>query len=362
MRMLFLFLFISTMSWADDCELGLNPSSSFNDLFDVAERIPPPPAPACIKDVSLAFNNIKKQVTPIALWTNTVFHRKSYRQLLKTRFGLDNHIQGIVRVPGTSTFVLSGGDRYVKEANLFIVNVASSDGKAMLQKNFQKDNARDASLVDGFDQKLDIGTTAYWHAGGLAIVDKILAVPIENPKTKTSKIMFYDMTDSAHPKKLATEIIRPNSTTGTVLFYRKPDGKLVVGGSVNGTMEFFETKTADINEGFQPGSKTIQTTAKGQGTDIIRQCDGKLFIMDFNNTSSFAPIFYGKNYVRLLELDMDTGKTKQIARREFDTNRTCNFKAAGSHHITEDGKLAIYGSSFYRHFGGQQFKMCQFSE
>lgn len=348
MRFFILFFVYSTLAWSES-------EAPYPILTYPIHDI-------CVKDAQVSFKNIKKQVTPLALWTHDAFDRGSYRQLVKTRFGLDNHIQGIVRVPGTTNFILSGGDRYVKEANLFTANFASSAGKNILDKNFEGKSPSDASTKDGFSSRLNIGTSNYWHAGGLAIVGKTLAVPIENPKTKTSKIMFYDLTDPNRPRKLETEIIRSNSMTGTVLFFRNPEGRLIVGGSVDGKMEFFQSKSNDIKDGFQSESITIQTKATGQGTDIIQQCDGRLFIIDFNNTNSLAPIFYGKNYIRLFDLDIKTGTSKLISKRVLDTNRSCNFKAAGSHHVTEDGKLVIYGSSFYRHLGGKQFKVCQFSE
>ena len=127
-------------------------------------------------------------------------------------------------------------------------------------------------------------------------------------------------------------------------------------------MEFFISKSPDILDGFSEETKIINTPITGQGTDLVQQCDGKLFILDFDNSSSLAPILYGRNFVRLFSFDLKDGKTKLLSKRILDSHRSCNFKAAGSHMITDDGKLLLYGSSFYRHFAGKHFKLCQFSE
>ncbi len=320
-----------------------------------------PALAGCLPDVEKSFAQINEAVVPLSTWTNDVFKRGSYRQLLKTRFGLDNHIQGIVRVPGTSTFVLSGGDRYIKEANLFFINFNTQETSSALNKNFKGKNSKDASAADGFYLKLDIGSKDYWHAGGLAIIDRTLIVPVENPKTKMSKIIFFDLTDPAHPEKLAVEIIRTDSTTGSVLVYQTPEEKIMVVGNVDGRMEFFESQTKDIRDGFT-SKKIIGTEVQGQGTDIVHQCDGKLFIMDFNNTGKFAPIINGKDIVSLYQLDVEKGEATFITKRHLTSKGYCNFKAAGSHYVSEDGKLVLYGSSFYRNFSGKQFKLCQFSE
>jgi hypothetical protein len=319
-------------------------------------------AAACLKDVEASFLRVKDEVVPLSSWTHDVFDRGSYRQLIKTRLGLDNHIQGLVRVPGTTNFILSGADKYLKEASLFVAGFNTEDGAGLISKNFSNKKATDTPKEDGYISKLDIGTKEYWHAGGIAILDRILIVPIENHDTKASKIIFFDLTDPLRPEKLQVEIVRPHSTTGTVLIYRKANAKLIVGGSVDGLIEFYESKTADINDGFLPGSKILQTLANGQGTDIVQQCDGKTFIIDFNNSSKYAPIIWGKNNIRLFSLSSDLMETKLIHSRFMNTKRYCNFNAAGSHYITEAQKLTFYGSSFYRHSGGRQFKMCQFSE
>lgn len=316
----------------------------------------------CLPDVEKSFAAIKEEVVPLSTWTNDVFKRGSYRQLLKTRFGLDNHIQGIVRVPGTTAFVLSGGDRYIREASLFFINFRTEENAASaLTKNFIGKNPKDASPTDGFVLKLDIGSTDYWHAGGISILDHILVVPVENPKTKMSKIIFFDLSEPFLPRKIDTEIIRSDSTTGSVLVYKTAEEKIMVVGNVDGRMEFFEAKSQDIRDGFET-KKILMTESRGQGTDVIQQCDGKLYLMDFNNTGKFAPIINGKDIVSLYKLDPEKNLTTFVNKRHFVSKGYCNFKAAGSHYITEDSQLILYGSSFYRNFAGKQFKLCQFSE
>jgi hypothetical protein len=317
---------------------------------------------SCVKDVIASFSKIQNKVVPLSTWTQDVFEKGSYVQRLKTRMGLDNHLQGIVRIPGTSSFVLTGGDKYQKEASLFVAEFDSENQYGLLTQNFREKKASDTPIKDRYLTKLNIGSDNFWHAGGIGILDRLLVVPIENHSDGSSKIIFFDLSEPHSPKKLDIEIERDHSTTGSVLIYRNEFDKIIVGGSVDGNMEFYESRTNNIRDGFLPSSVLVETTANGQGTDIVQQCDGKLFIIDFRNTSKFAPIIWGKDYVRLYSLDFNKQETKLLSRRFFNTQKNCNFNAAGSHFVTESGKLTLYGSSFYRHSGGTRFKMCQFSE
>lgn len=318
---------------------------------------------SCVENVAQSFERLENKVTELSVWTDHQFDSGTYIQSLKTRWGLNTHIQGVIRIPGTTSFALTGGDIYFKKGSLFIVDFASQEGKELLEKNFQGKATDSAPAKDRFILNMETGSRKFWHAGGNGILDRILAIPVEDNKiTLSSRIVFYDLTDPEQPLKIPVEIDRTDSTTGSVLLFRDKDQKIVVGASVNGKIEFFRSKTKEIRDGFETETVKIDTQANGQGTHIIQQCDGKQFIIDFNNTSPLPPIIWGKDYVRLFSFDYEAGKVDLISTKHFKTNKFCNFKAAGSHFVTESGKLALYGTHFYRHGGGKRFKMCQFSE
>ncbi len=317
---------------------------------------------SCLQDVSGSFNNLDTEnVTSLALRTKNVFEEGTYVQTIRTRLGIDTHIQGIIRVPGTTSFILSGGDKYIKKGSLFFADFQSQNPQGKLTPNFIS-NIMANPTDDKFVSKIDVSNETHWHAGAIGLMERILAVPVEDKKLQSSKILFYDVTDPKDIKKLDVEIRRENSMTGSVLIFRNKNQKIVVGGSVRGRMEFYESATSEISDGFLPESRIIETDASGEGTHIVRQCDGKLFIMDFHNDSKLTPMIWGKNFARLFTFDDADFSVSLLSKRFFNTRRSCNFKAAGSPFITPQGELVIYGSSFFRKLGGERFKMCQFSE
>lgn len=319
---------------------------------------------SCLKDVEGSFNRIGENVTPLSVWTHDFISSNMYMQKLSNKIGLNTHFQGLVRIPGSSKFVMSGGDFYSRTGNLFVIDFASQEGKELLEKNFSDDDTKTASEEDKFIQNVIAGSKNSWHVGGLGIMENILAVPVENALAGSSVVDFYDLSNPENPVKLDISIIRPGFKTGSVIIFRNSENKIIVGANSDQLklMEFFQSKTTNIQDGFEEKTRAVEMQANGQGSVVLNQCDGKKFLIDFNNTSPVAPIIWGKDYVRLYSFNETTFRIELIGKRTFKTKRFCNFKASGTATITESGKLAIYGSHFYRHGKGKRVKLCQFSE
>jgi len=104
--------------------------------------------------------------------------------------------------------------------------------------------------------RMNAGTSTFDHAGGIQIVDNILAVGVEDFVDKKSSIVkFFDLNDPFNPINLDNlEIVRQSSeerrkTAGAVGLVKMADYYLLVVGSWNSdTLDFYKSRTDDLLE------------------------------------------------------------------------------------------------------------------
>lgn len=91
-----------------------------------------------------------------------------------------------------------------------------------------------------------------------------------------------------------------------------------------------------------------------QNIDLLRQCDGELFLLLFQDTSSLSPVVPGADLARLYRVTFTPDDAPQspslelISQREFSC-RACNFDAASGAYVSPDQQLALYGMQHFRH-------------
>jgi len=266
--------------------------------------------------------------------------------------GRENHFQGINRLSGWlglgQYLVLSGGDPHRNESHLFI----AKDDK------FVKEIALD---------------NVFWHAGGMQVVGKYLAVPLENAEDHKSKIVFYDMTRPENPQKISTEIVRPNRRCGTVSMTRLIDGHYLVviwvdsdGQREQNRFDFYYSNGTILEKGFPtvPTTKVYhnqvvnitQSSVKKCGTyqmvNLVNDVNGTLYLIGTWNTSSAAPIINGKDYAHLLQISFNTTTKKAavnyVAEKHFYCKTgifqplRCCFNAGAGVDIPSQDSIAIY--------------------
>jgi hypothetical protein len=314
---------------------------------------------SCLVDVRSSFEKLKFEATPLAVWTNNKFKGRSYTQALVNGFGLDNHFQGVLRLPGTSQFLLSGGDIYRKTGNLFAFDIASQNGKEFLDKNFKK-RPRQTPKSDKFLWRMEVGNKQQWHPGGMAQLGNLVAVPIEDYKiTNTAQIIFLDMNKASDPIILPIKIEKKHADAGNASMFIDTDGKIILGTYTGGTLEFYRSKTSNILDGFEEETKVIHSDAGGSSTQVLQQCDGKTFIIDFENDGKTPPIFNGLDKARLYSFDYKNLKVDVLSTKYFESRGFCNFSSAATSYVSETGKLALYSTQFFRNWLGNRVKLCQ---
>jgi len=258
-----------------------------------------------------------------------------------------SHIQSILElgypllVQGKRVIAITAGNIEEKKAHLIIAQDPSGENKWSVTK------------VMTVNTKPGEGNL--WHPGGADQSGKYLAFPLENfasgEPTPRSKIIFFDISNTANPKRLEMEINVPKRNAMAVGLTKLADGHylLVIFRSAP---EFYYSKTTKLEDGFNdPVILQNPNVPIGQNANLITMEDGNLYIVTTLNTNKAAPVFKGDNMVYVLRVDFDpvakTGKLTKVAQRGFgcggyDWKRVssdwhCNFAAAAT--VTPLGDL-----------------------
>ncbi len=307
----------------------------------------------CLMDVKEQFENLNPHGDDISIKVKKgVFIDKSYTNRPLNNLGIDNHFQGIQKLPGINNFVITGSDIGEKSGDLIIVN----NGEII--------------------RRLTLDKWPYWHPGGIQLLDNILAVPVEEyKKSRISKIYFYNFADVANPVKLPIFLDIPRTSAGAVLFYRFPHGQYLIGSYNMTVVDLYFSKSNFLLDGFESNPRFSFDRRKfnlegkppfefgAQGVNLIPQCDGKLFMVFFENTGKLTPVFSKDDRALLFSLDFKAkgNPVSLVSVKGFTCGKRCNFAAATGTYINQ-GKLFIYSSPHYLSFHQNQYNIREFKE
>jgi hypothetical protein len=262
------------------------------------------PAPRLLADVEAAFARIEIHGEHLKARTNGLIPKPRYRVSLRNWFGLLNHFQGIQRVPFSDYLIISGSNPRSGTADLFVARMPPGE---------------DGEIV----RHLEIDA-AMWHAGGLSVVNNILAVPLHQLSPRQGKIVFFDVSDPVNLRKLPVEIARPGRKAGAVAITDLADGRVLVAvlSAFDGLprrLDFYLSRTSALTDGFTPEPAAWRvsevqarpgqdrTFAYFQSINFIRQSDGRLFLAGFHNNVLSPTILPGRDYADLYEVVFPSG-------------------------------------------------------
>ena len=257
------------------------------------------PAPRLIDNVEAAFAGIQVDGEHLTARSNGLIPKPRYRVSLRNWFGLLNHFQGIQRIPFTDYVVISGSNPRGGTADLFVARMTPGEEGEVVRR----------VEVDPL----------MWHAGGLSVMNTILAVPLHQLSPRQAKIVFFDFADPLNPRKLPVEIARPDRKAGSVAITDLPNGRVLVAvlSAFDGLprrLDFYLSRTSSITDGFMPEPASWRvsevharagleaTFSYFQSINFVRQSDGRLFLAGFNNSFASPAILPGRDYADLYEV------------------------------------------------------------
>ena len=318
----------------------------------------------CVPDIakSLAYLSTTKPFdTEIKVENN--FPKQFFRGNVNTRFGLDNHFQGILRLRDPNYMVISGGVHRAKTGQLLIADLNSK--ASTTSDTLESDN----QLIS----RIDFPDHTHWHAGGLARLGDIVAVPLEK-KTGGSRIVFLDFSNPTSPKLIPVEIDREQANAGAIALEKLPNEHFVLAVYTPGELDFYYSKTLLLEDGFSDTPNASMAANEsglvigGEGVSLVRQCDGKLFYLNFNNAGLLPPLLNGPNRIRAFSIEGMQGMPGDAIslnfeqQYSFDCNGICNFAASGSVFVGEDHKVRIYSTGFFRTHAGSSIPIAEYYE
>ncbi|RME89956.1 MAG: hypothetical protein D6767_07650 [Candidatus Hydrogenedentota bacterium] len=333
----------------------------------------------CIDNVVSQFQDLPIHGSKISANASISYvHPDQYTEKVDNLFGLDNHIQGVVRLRNGPYLAVTGSDPpadsrlpswlawifdyYPRVAgDLWIVRLDSKS-----QKGSGRWGTNETFSVfhlphpwDTIVLPIEIGNKDHWHPGGLGTEGDILAVPLTGYHT-----LFFYMDNPENPKKIAYEM---PVAEGAVDLVKLSNGYYLIAFE---QFTFYLSNSTNIANGFSTSGKTvpISTPSGGefQSFSFIKQCDGKLYLAGFENTGSAAPTFgNGEDWGRLYEVNLSgTGLLNNPpsfnaapsltlkAEKKFicyEDGKYCNFDAAGNLYIDPaTKKLILYGVYHFR--------------
>lgn len=311
----------------------------------------PAPRLNLIDDVEAAFARIEVQGEHLKARTNGLIPKPRYRVSIRNWFGLLNHFQGIQRVPFSDYVVFSGSNPRGGSADLFVARMpAGQEGEVVRHIEV------DASM---------------WHAGGLSVMNTILAVPLHQLSPRQAKVVFFDLADPLNPRKLPIEIARPGRKAGSVAVTDLPSGRVLVAvlSAFDGLprrLDFYLSRTSSLSDGFLPEPTSWYVSdvrarpgqersfSYFQSINFVRQSDGRLFLAGFNNSLASPAFLPGRDYADLYEVVFPPSSisgatlavpnlTKVATRSLTCRDGFCNMDAAAGLFVDPDSRsLSVY--------------------
>lgn len=302
-----------------------------------------------------------------------------------------DHYQGVVRNPRAGTVPifyasqLDDDDPFTSGGYLHVIRFASRNSTGeRLRSNIQRigSDTEETNPPAGdtwlrslrFDDDMlfgDVPVPAYKHPGGMAVVDDVLFLAIDQPVSSgspTGFLLLFDVRgDPTLPLPLKAFPLEHGIDNLAVT--RQADGSYLIwmNGDSGNDVNIYETNVGDLRndalgialvEAWNPASGLVGAgwpTGFGahQASTFVREPDGELYLIGMRHPGGLP--FTGEDRVDLFRVDeplpglfllthMDT--------REFNCvydggggpvdMRLCNMTAAGSAYVSPSGELFLY--------------------
>jgi hypothetical protein len=323
-----------------------------------------------VSDVPASFRRIRQRGHFLAAWDgDKVFTQERYTSSLKNKLGLNNHFQGMVRLG--RYVVISGGDPHRPAGELYVLRMDSRKVTQPFRSNLWKSTLPPEEDVAVLRVQVD---TALWHAGGIDATGDVVSVPLEGGKAN-SRIVFYDFSDPEQPSLMTKATIdRTVHKASATALAQLDDGRFVLGVWWYPKARNFDFYVSnDLEAGWEgPVTVTLPKPTYDlvayQSISFVKQADGQLFLLAFENTSEQAPTNPGVDLAHLWSVTVPAGAPingawpgfamEQVGWRRFNCkDRQANMDAGSGTWVDPAGELHAYSCYHWR----QDNRIC-FSE
>ncbi len=333
----------------------------------------------CLNNVVASFNGIPTNTEGVryAVRINT-----SESNLEPTSF---HHFQGFDRINTTLNSAYFLGTLSLHEEGDFVVWSHTSNGSQENIGSVEGPFADDKMAYYGGSSKRvfsvnGLAKNTYNHPSGIQCIGKYCAIasdnwcgthghpPLFGGSTVTCKsvipknvIQIFEFSNPNIPT-LVKNIWEHETLNGLgVAITRMADSRYLVAlptPNDDGHLIFLKSSGTNINDSYSEywhwknGDPNFVSGGEGnwnkhQNFNLLQQCDGKVFLTTFDNSSEIGS---GKDESYLYEIGFSSnGNTGNITLtgvgyKHFDCGSYCNFKASGNTYVTPSGNLIVYGT------------------
>lgn len=242
-------------------------------------------------------------------------------------FPSGGHLQGIQQLNNNHLVISGSSDKY---AYFFIVKWNSTIRTSEIGKVIKIVRIND-----------DFRGMRHNHASGIQLAGNILVVGVESGKDQGSSIVFYDLSNVYNPQKVGNKIDRPVKTAGAVGIVKQNSNYLLaVAGWDANTVDFYTSNNTNLGstscvfgaptEWTKSGMSTTgwidNNWGKYQGVNLIREPNGKLYLVGFNRNGSF------EDWADLYSINLNTSTKymlKKIDKKHVYCQNGASFRYSG---------------------------------
>lgn len=340
---------------------------------------------SAVLDLPGQFFDIDEVGDRLAVWPAGLTNFPRYTDTGDNNGGLDNHFQGFQRLRTPGFAAVTGGDPHAPMSHLFIVGMGSRGTSAIWGSNLSSGPL--PPVEDKCVARVNLNDTL-WHAGGMAQLGDVLAIPAENSDAGGSRIEFLEVRDPTRPTVLGCAIQRPGVKAGAVALTRLDDDRFVVavwsdsektapekhmdlyithgttllGATWQGPF-CFTSEVASIPK-FQTVTFLWDTNEQGQKTD--------LYLLGFENEALIAPKPAGPHRSILYHVTLPTqvgGPGPTLDLQQVGTQKTfqcvadfADMDAATGLHVSPSGVLGVYCAHHFTRRGHDDKFLLRFQE
>ena len=314
-----------------------------------------------VRDVPASFRRIRQRGHYLAAWDgDKVFTKDRYTSSLQNQLGLGNHFQGLVRLG--RYIVLSGGDPHRPAGELYVVRMDSRKVTQPFRSNLWKSTLPPEEDLAVLRVQVD---STLWHAGGLDASGDVVVVPLEG-ETANSRVVFYDFSDPEQPALIKPATIdRTVNKASAAALTQLDDGRFVLAVWWYPKARNFDFYVSTDLEAGWAGPVTVTLpkptydSVAYQCVSFVRQADGSLFLLAFENTSDQAPTNPGVDLAHLWRVTVPAGgpvngawpglAMEQVTWRRFNCkDRQANMDAGAGAWVDPTGELHAYSVYHWR--------------
>ncbi len=302
----------------------------------------------CYNDVERNFKRINNQPSALYKYSpNKIFGLVEYKLAITNKVGIDNHFQGLSKTD--NAYIISGANFKNRSGDIFVLQ------------------------NDKVVNRVRVASGNNWHIGGIQASGNIVAVSLEPYKVenqqKFSVLQLWDFSNLNNPIQIReSQIKNLPSYTPAAGILRLGNGRYLI-GQLSHNFELYLSNSANLRTGIVPNSlRTNRVKIGGTSFSLIRQCDGKVYLITFDNDEGKipVPVSKGKNYATLYEVGHEESLGKgivnfrQIDRRFFYCKRKCSFRAGGSVKNLGNGSFSFISTKMFRKYASGKIYIAEF--